>query len=127
MQKNMIKAIGVFTLVLFVLSVTGAAACSGSSCKACTTCKAKADSISLSAAKNCGNVLKNDTGKNIKVASVSKCANGGKVSMKSNGAFCYKPSSCSKTGTVRDSFTYKIKNSCGQTSTAKVTITYKCK
>lgn len=120
MQKNMIKAIGVFTLVLFVLSITGAAA-------ACTTCKAKADSISLSAAKNCGNVLKNDTGKSIKVVSISKCSNGGKVSMKSNGAFCYKPASCSKTGTVRDSFTYKIKNNCGQTSTARVTITYKCK
>jgi hypothetical protein len=119
MQKKMIKAIGVFTLVLFVLSMTGAAA-------TCTACKAKADSFSLSASKNCGNVLKNDTGKALKIVSMSKCTNGGKVSMKSNGAFCYKPASCSKTGTVRDTFTYKIKNSCGQTSTAKVTITYKC-
>jgi Bacterial Ig domain len=118
MQKNMIKVIGIFTLVLFVMSMTGAAACS--------LCKANGDTFSLTSSKNCGNVLKNDKGTSIKVASISKCSSGGKVTMKSNGAFCYKPASCSKTGTVRDSFTYKIKNSCGQTSTAKVTINYKC-
>ena len=118
MQKKMIKAIGVFTLVLFVMSMTGAAAC--------TLCKAKNDTFALSPSKSCGNVLKNDTGNNIKVVGISKCSNGGKVSMKSNGAFCYRPASCSKTGSVRDSFTYKIRNSCGQTSTARVTINFKC-
>ena len=119
MQKKMIKAMGVFTLVLFVLSVTGAAA-------TCNLCKAKTDTFSFKPSLKCGNVLKNDTGKNIKVVSISKCTSGGKVSMKSNGAFCYTPKSCSKTGTIRDTFTYKIKNSCGQTSTARVTINYKC-
>lgn len=122
MQKKMIKAIGVFTLVLFVLSMTGAAAAT------CTACTAKADSFSLSASKNCGNVLNNDIkGTGTKVVSMSKCTNGGKVTLKSNGAFCYKPKVCSKTGTIRDTFTYKIKNSCGKTSTARVTINYKCK
>ena len=119
MQKNMTKAIGVFTLVLFVLSMTGAAA-------TCTLCKAKADTFKMTPSLKCGNVLKNDQGSGIKVVSISKCASGGKVTMKSNGAFCYKPASCSKTGTVTDSFTYKIKSKCGQYSAARVRITYKC-
>jgi hypothetical protein len=120
MQKNMIKAMGIFTLVLFVMSTTGAAA-------TCTLCKAKADTFNFSPSLKCGKVLTNDEGKGIKVVSISKTSNGGKVTMKSNGNFCYKPASCSKTGTLKDSFTYKIKNSCGKTSTAKVTIYYKCK
>jgi hypothetical protein len=122
MQKKMIKAIGVFTLVLFVMSMTGAAAAT------CTACTAKADSFKLSPSLKCGNVLKNDIkGTGTKVVSMSKCTSGGIVTMKSNGAFCYKPKSCSATGTIRDSFTYKIKNSCGKTSIARVTIYYKCK
>ena len=32
MHKNMVKALGILILVLFVLSMTGAAACSGSTC-----------------------------------------------------------------------------------------------
>jgi len=120
MQKNMIKVMGIFTLVLFVMSMTGAAA-------TCTLCKAKADTFKFDSSSKCGNVLTNDEGKGAKVVSISKTSNGGKVTMKSNGKFCYKPASCSKTGTLKDSFTYKIKNSCGKTSTAKVTIYYKCK
>ncbi len=89
MQKNMLKALGIFMLVLFVMSTTGAAAC--------TLCKAKADTFSFSPSLKCGNVLKNDKGSGIKVVSMSKTTNGGKVTMKSNGAFCYKPASCSKT------------------------------
>ncbi len=119
MQKNMIKVIGVFTLVFFVLSMAGAA-------DVCTLCKAKADSYKMTTSLHCGNVLKNDQGTGMKVVSMSKCTSGGKVTMKSNGAFCYKPASCSATGTVTDSFTYKIKNKCGQTSAARVRITYKC-
>jgi hypothetical protein len=119
MQKNMIKAIGVFTLVLVVLSMTGAAA-------TCNLCKAKADSFKMTPSLHCGNVLKNDQGTGVKVVSMSKCTGGGKVTMKSNGAFCYKPASCSASGTVTDSFTYKIKNNCGQYSAARVRITYKC-
>jgi hypothetical protein len=118
MQKKMTKAIGVFTLVLFVLSMTGAAA-------TCTLCKAKADTFSFSPSLKCGNVLKNDQGSGIKVVSMSKTTKGGKVTMKSNGAFCYKPASCSTTA-IKDTFTYKIKNKCGQTSAARVTINYKC-
>jgi thioredoxin len=117
MQKNMTKAIGVFTLLLFVLSVTGAAA-------TCTTCKANPDTFSFSPSKYSGNVLSNDKGAGIKVASVSKTTNGGKVTMKNNGIFTYKPASSSKT-TIRDTFTYKIKDKCGKYSTAKVTINYK--
>lgn len=119
MQKKMTKAIGVFTLVLFVLSVTGAAA-------TCSVCKAKPDTFNFKPTMKSGNVLKNDTGKGLKVISRSSCTNGGTVSMNSNGTFTYKAKSCAKSGTVRDSFTYKIKNSCGQTSTARVTINYKC-
>jgi Bacterial Ig domain len=118
MQKNMIKAIGTFTLVLFVMSMTGAAAC--------TLTKANSDTFNFNPSKHCGNVLSNDKGTSLKIVSMSKCASGGKVTMKSNGAFCYKPASCSKTGTVKDSFTYKMKSKCGKTSTAKVTINYKC-
>jgi thioredoxin 1 len=117
MQKNMTKAIGVFTLLLYVLSMTGAAA-------TCTTCKANPDTFSFSPSKYSGNVLSNDKGTGIKVVSVSKTTNGGKVTMKSNGIFSYKPASSSKT-TIRDTFTYKIKSKCGQYSTAKVTINYK--
>ena len=120
MQKNMIKAIGVFTLVLFVLSMTGAAA------STCSLIKANADSFQMTPTKHCGNVMGNDQGTGIKVVSMSKCSNGGKVTMKSNGNFCYTRGTCSRTGTITDTFTYKIQNKCGRTSTARVTIHYKC-
>ncbi len=120
MQKIMTKAIGIFTLVLFVLSMTGAAA-------TCTISKLNTDTFSFTPSKHCGNVLANDKGTGLKVASISKCTNGGKVTMNSNGSFCYKPASCSKTGTVKDSFVYKVKSSCGQYKTARVTIYYKCR
>jgi thioredoxin 1 len=117
MQKKMTKAIGVFTLVLFVMSMTGAAA-------TCAPCKANSDTFSFSPSKYSGNVLSNDKGTSIKVVSVSKATNGGKVTMKNNGIFSYKPASSSKT-TIGDTFTYKIKDKCGKYSTAKVTINYK--
>lgn len=117
MQKTMIKSISILVLVLFVLSITGAAS-------TCAPCKAKSDTFSLNPAKNCGNVLPNDKGTGIKVAGISKTKNGGKVTMKTNGYFCYKPASSSKS-TIQDSFTYTIKDKCGQKSTAKVTINYK--
>ena len=117
MYKNIFKAIGIFTLVFFVVSMTGAAA-------TCTPCKANADTFNLSPSKNHGNVLSNDSGSGIKILNTSKTTNGGKVIMYSRGDFYYKPASSSKT-TVRDSFTYTIVNKCGQKSTAKVTINYK--
>jgi hypothetical protein len=117
MHKNIFKALGVFTLALFVMSMTGAAV-------KCTPCKANADTFSLSLSKDYGNVLKNDVGSGIKIAGMSKTANGGKVTMYSKGDFYYKPASSSRT-TVRDSFTYTIVNKCGQKSTAKVIINYK--
>jgi len=121
MQKNMLKALGIFTLVLFVMSMTGAAA-------TCSLCKANADTFKFSPSLKSGKVLSNDKGSGLKVVSISKTTKGGKVSMKSNGQFSYKPASCAKAGTsIKDSFTYKIKNNCGKSSTARVTIYYKCK
>lgn len=117
MQKTVTKAIGIFTLVLFVMSVTGAAA-------TCTPAKAYNDNFNFSPSKYSGNVLSNDKGTGIKVASISRTTNGGKVTMNSNGIFSYKPASSSKT-TIQDSFTYRIVNKCGQYSSAKVTINYK--
>lgn len=117
MQKILTKAVGIFMLVFFVMSMTAAAA-------TCTPSKANADTFSFSSSKYSGNVLSNDKGSDIRVVSVSKTTNGGKVSMKSNGIFSYKPASSSKT-TIKDTFTYKIKNKCGQYSSAKVTINYK--
>ena len=119
MQKNMFKALGVFTLVFFVMSMTGAAATT------CTLCKAKADTFNFNPSAHSGSVIKNDGGSGLKVVKMSKTANGGKVTMyNSKGDFYYKPASSSRT-TVRDSFTYTIVNKCGQKSTAKVTINYK--
>lgn len=129
MQKNMIKAIGVFTLVLFVLSMTGAAAAT------CTPCKANPDHFAFSKYKTCANVLKNDVGVNKEVITTGTIttSKGAKVTMDKKGNFCYKPASCSKTGIIKDSFKYTIKCSCPKTcnckqpSTATVTIDYKCK
>jgi hypothetical protein len=119
MQKKMFKALGVFTLVLFVMSMTGAATTT------CTVCKAKADTFNFNPSAHSGNVLKNDIGSAMKVVSMSKTTSGGKVTMKSNGSFSYKPTSCSMT-TISDSFTYTIVNKCGHNSTARVHINYKC-
>ena len=121
MQKNILKILSIFMLTCFVMSMTGAAACS--------IISAKADTFSFSPCKKCGNVLSNDKGSGLKVTNTGyiKTAQGAKVYMKTNGYFCYYPKSCSKTGTLTDSFTYKVKNSCGKTATAKVTIKYKCK
>jgi hypothetical protein len=58
MQKTMTKVIGVFTLVFFVMSVTGAAA-------TCTPSKANADTFNFSPSKYSGNVLSNDKGTGI--------------------------------------------------------------
>ena len=117
MHKNIFKAIGIFTLAFFVVSMTGAAA-------TCTPCKANADKFNLSPSKNYGNVLSNDIGNGIKIIGTPKATNGGKVTMYSKGDFYYKPASSTKT-TISDSFTYTIVNKCGQKSTAKVTINYK--
>ena len=116
MQKTMFKTLGILTLVLFVTSMTGAAATSA-------PCKAYADKFSFSPSKYTGNVLSNDKGSGIKVVSTSKTTNSGKVTMKSNGLFSYKPASSSKT-TIQDSFTYTIADKYGKKSAAKVTINY---
>ena len=147
MQKTILKALSIFMLIFFVMSMTGAAACSGSanckscsssscsscsssSCSTCSTCKtiAKPDSFNFSPSKKCGNVLSNDKGNGLKVTTTGsiKTAKGAKVYMKNNGYFCYSPAPCSKTGTFTDSFTYKAVNKDGKYGTAKVTIKYKC-
>ncbi len=124
MQNAMCKALGIFIIIFFVMSVTGAAATSSVSKPV-----AKADTFSLSPSKKCsGNVLSNDKGSGLKIASTGyiKTAKGVKVYLKSNGYLCYYPSSSFKTGTITDSFTYKIVDKYKRYSTAKVTIYYKC-
>ncbi len=116
-KKTMFKTLSVLTLVLFVMSMTGAAATS-------TVCKAYADKFSLSPSKFTGNVLSNDKGSGIKVVSTSKTTNGGKVTMYSKGDFNYKPASSSKTA-IQDSFTYTIADKYGKKSTAQVIVNYK--
>jgi hypothetical protein len=142
-MKTIMKTLCIFTLIFFVMSMTGAAACSKSSCStgscsscscsscssSCSACKtvAKADTFKFTPSKKCGNVLSNDKGCGLKVTTTGsiKTAKGAKVAMKSNGYFCYYPVSC-KTGTITDSFTYKVTNKYGKTATAKVIINYKC-
>ena len=118
-KKTMFKSLSIFTLVFFVMSMTGAAA-------TCTLIKANTDTFNFNPSLKSGNVLKNDKGSGLKIASISKCSNGGKVTMKSNGSFTYKATKCSKTA-IKDSFTYKVKNNCGKYTTAKVIINYRCK
>jgi hypothetical protein len=135
MQKTVLKTLGIFTLLFFVMSMTGAAACTSSACTACTgptcaACKtvAKGDTFNFSPCSKCGNVLKNDKGCGLKVVKTGSIptVKGGTVQMKSNGSFCYKPASCSAT-VIHDSFVYTIKNKYGKTSTATVKINYKCR
>ena len=124
MRKAMFKTICIFTLVFFVMSMTGAA-CSNS-CK--TKIDAKDDKFTYNCKSKscCYNVLKNDKGCNLKVTSAGcfTTKQGGKVCMQSNGKFCYtKPASCSKSCT--DSFKYTIKGKNGSDS-ATVTIKVRC-
>ena len=87
---------------------------------------AKDDKFTLNSHKNKGNVLNNDNGKDLKVVSISKTTNGGKVTMNSKGIFSYKPAKNFRHhDTIKDSFIYKIKDKNGKTDTAKVSITYK--
>ena len=153
MRKTMFKVICLFTLVFFVMSMTGAAACCNcNSCKtkasyasSCKTkasygssCKIKTDAINdtyaikLKKCPNivyCFNVLKNDKGCNLKVCTETiTTAQGGKVTMQSNGKICYKAPSkcCSGKGSCTDTFTYKIKGCDGKTDSAKVTLKLTC-
>lgn len=124
MKKTVYKILCIFLLFSFVMSVTAAAA-TGSSNKPV----ANADKFNLSPDKKCtGNVLSNDKGTGLKIASTGyiKTTKGVKVYLKSNGYFCYYPASSFKTGTITDSFTYKIMDKYKKYSTAKVTISYKC-
>lgn len=127
MRRTMFKTICVFTLVFFVMSMTGAAACSS-----CSKCKVKTDArddtFTCNSKSCCYNVLKNDKGCSLKVTSPTKCITtkmGGKVCMQSNGKFCYtKPAKCSKSFT--DSFKYCVKGTDGRTDCATVKINVKC-
>ncbi|WP_292388114.1 Ig-like domain-containing protein [Methanosarcina sp. UBA5] len=123
MQKNVFKTICVFTLVFFVLSMTGAAC--GNDCK--TKTDAKNDKFTIENCAKYFNVLKNDKGCNLKVTTTGtiKTKLGGKVTMKNDGKFCYtKPANCKKSCT--DSFKYTIKGCDGKTDSAKVTLIVKC-
>jgi hypothetical protein len=125
MQRTLFKTICVFTLVFFVMSMTGAAACNTS----CNKCKTDAinDVFNCKCKSCCYNVLSNDKGCNLKVTTTGtiKTALGGTVKMYSNGKFCYtKPASCCKSCT--DSFKYCVKGKDGKTDCATVTIKVKC-
>ncbi|HET8686341.1 MAG TPA: hypothetical protein VFM18_06715 [Methanosarcina sp.] len=124
MTRTIFKTICIFTLVFFVMSMTGAAA-APKNCKTDArddkfTCNCKSKSC-------CYNVLKNDKGCNLKVTSTGCFTTklGGKVCMQSNGKFCYtKPASCTKSCT--DSFKYCVKGTDGKTDCATVKINVKC-
>lgn len=116
-KKVMFKALSVLILAIFIMSTTAMAATG-------QKCKANPDTFSLTSSKYTGNVLTNDKGEKIKVISTSKTTNKGKVTMKTNGYFSYKPASTSKT-VIKDTFTYTITDKYGQKSTAKVAINYK--
>ncbi|MGA9187551.1 MAG: hypothetical protein WB014_03070 [Methanosarcina sp.] len=125
MQRTIFKTICIFTLVFFVMSMTGAAvdniACSKSKTDA------RDDTFTCKSKSCCYNVLKNDKGSNLKVTTTGcfTTKQGGKVCMQSNGKFCYtKPASCSKSCT--DSFKYCVKGKDGKTDCATVTIKVKC-
>ena len=130
MRKTMFKTICIFTLVFAVMSMTGAA----SSCTTKTDAVNDAYSISLKTCShtsycfNYATVLKNDKGCNLKVtAGTIKTKLGGTVTMKSNGAFCYKAPAkcCSSCGTCTDSFKYCVKGTNGA-DCATVTMKLKC-
>jgi hypothetical protein len=125
MRRTIFKTICIFTLVFFVMSMTGAA-CSKTDAKCKTDARDDKFNVDLCKKSNCFNVLKNDKGCGLKVVSTGyiKTAQGGKVMMEKNGKFCYvKPVSCSKNS---DSFTYKVVNKNRQYDTAKVTLNFKC-
>lgn len=131
MQKNIFKAICIFTLVFFVMSMTGAAC--GNNCKTKTDAVKDTFTVNLKKCPNtvyCYNVLKNDKGCGLKVTSVGTftTTKGGKVCMYSNGKFCYKAPSkcCSGKCSCTDTFTYKIKGTDGKVDSAKVTLKLKC-
>ena len=125
MQRTIFKTICIFTLVFFVMSMTGAAvdniACSKSKTDA------RDDTFTCKSNSCCYNVLKNDKGSNLKVTTTGTIttAQGGKVTMQSNGKFCYTKSA--KCNSCTDSFKYTVKGKDGKSDTAKVTIYNKCK
>ena len=125
MQKSIFKTICAFTLVFFVMSLTGAAACSGGSCSA-SKIDAKNDKFTVTCNNKSFNVLKNDKGQGLKVKTTGyiKTAKGGKVYMQSNGTFKYvKKVACSKGS---DSFTYTAVDKYKKTDSAKVTLYLTC-
>jgi hypothetical protein len=131
MQKTMFKTICVFTLVFFVMSMTGAAACNGPSCSKTTAAKCKTDArndtFNCKSKSCCYNVLKNDKGCDLKVVKPGCFTTklGGKVCIQSNGKVCYtKPAKCSKS--YIDSFKYCVKGKDGRTDCATVKINVKC-
>lgn len=127
MRNTIFKTICVFTLVFFVMSMTGAAV-SNNSCKIKTDAKDDKFTCNCKSKSCCYNVLKNDKGCDLKVISKTGCfttAKGGKVCMQSNGKFCYtKPASCKKSCT--DSFKYCVIGADGKKDCATVKIKVLC-
>jgi hypothetical protein len=127
MQRSIFKTICIFTLVFFVMSMTGAAAYNTSCSKSKTDARDDTFTCNCKSKSCCYNVLNNDKGSNLKVTSTGCFTTklGGKVCMQSNGKFCYtKPAKCSNSCT--DSFKYCVKGKDGKTDCATVTIKVRC-
>jgi hypothetical protein len=132
MRKIMFKTICIFTLVFFVMSMTGAACGNGNSCNKKTDAIKDSYSFKLKSCpkvKYCfGTVLKNDKGCSLKVTTTGTITTkkGGTVTMKSNGTFCYKPSSACRKESCTDSFKYTAKGKDGKSDTTSVTLKMTC-
>ena len=125
---QMRKTLGILLAVCFLMSVTAAAVSARSddqNNRMMIKTKAVDDSFKLNSKYNKGDVLKNDKGRDLKIVWMSKPKNG-KVSMKSDGKFTYKPDR-SREKTLRDSFKYAIKGKDRKTSIATVKITFENK
>lgn len=121
-MKTMYKAICVFTLVFFVMSMTGAAVAVEGHHKSPT---AVDDRFVYHGNKpKYNNVLNNDIGRDLKVQSVGviKTTNGGKVRMYSDGYFIILKKPCGNCA----SFTYTVRedNKWGKTDTGCVKLIF---
>jgi len=67
MQRTIFKTICIFTLVFFVMSMTGAAACDITCSKSKTDARDDTFTCNCKSKSCCYNVLKNDKGSNLKV------------------------------------------------------------
>jgi len=117
--------LGILLAVCFLMSVTAAAVSADKNDRDFgQKTKAVDDKFKLDSKHNSANVLDNDKGKDLKV--IWEKGAKGKVDMKRNGKFTYKPYK-SDDKIIKDSFKYAIKGKDGKTSIATVKITFENK